>query len=111
MQARHNAILSLPAYRGTRIADHRQGVCPGVEAPSQTTGDHRRQRLAKEVGEHRVGGHKTRAEPWGDITTGGREGERRVGGLASRCMWARSSGRARRPERSSVHQIHPAPGP
>ena len=60
MQARHNAILSLPVHKSARIADHRQGVCPGVEAPSQTTGDHRRQRLAEEVGEQRVGGHKTR---------------------------------------------------
>ena len=77
MQARHNAILSLPAYRGTRIADHRQGVCPGVEAPSQTTGDHRRQRQAQVELEHAPTAQRgRRGRCWrheGDV------GERRVG--------------------------------
>ena len=41
MQARHYTIISLPGPHERRT-DHkpRQRVCPGVEAPPLTTGDH-----------------------------------------------------------------------
>ena len=48
--------------RGARIADHRQGVCPGVAAPSQTTGDHRRQRQAQVELEHTPTAQKAKGE-------------------------------------------------